>query len=625
MRQPNRWIRGGLAAALLWVGASVGVQAQESSRGGVILHEYFEPGGIDPAGSEGSASVRGEPDRTARSAEEPPGLTLNARGGDRVLGSEGPVDSGARQPPYGPPSPRSGPASLDDQTDRVDDLDYHANFDPSVFPYKRNVAQNRAYRSAGGEYRFETAPGEIRRVRVGGSVRSSEDVFWGSFLVRASAGAKHPIPSVAPGQRILEVRTEPETQVRVMRDAAGNFYAQIDYDGLIRLNMKVAADRYYFRGRFEGSVSWADFAAYEQPELDPEVRAVARRVAAEIGVDRQMDPGPVVRRLVEHYRNFETRELAESERGEDLYETISKRQVGVCRHRSMGFVLTARHLGIPARYVTNEAHAFVEVWWPEEGWRRIDLGGAAREISYNGEREDRLHDGAQRDPLPRPPKYREEMREADRPEVDGERSGTADAGERSGGSEGRESTASRGGSQTSRPDAGRAGSAGAGSPPVNSGNSSDSIDAGRSTDPAGEASGAAGRRAAEAEAERGAERSAEPENQSSRPSGPEEGGRVPTELTLRTDSKTVFRGAAIEVSGRLQSASGEALQEASVEIYFGRVGAPTGQMERIGTARTGAGGEYRVEVTVPETTGIGRWSLVAFFPGNGRFAEARSE
>src|SRR6185503_18059339 len=54
-------------------------------------------------------------------------------------------------------------------------------------------------------------------------------------------------------------------------------------------------------------------------------------------------------------------------------------QKGVCRHRAFAFLVTALGLGISARVVTNEAHAWVEI--EADGlFRRIDLGGAAGAI-----------------------------------------------------------------------------------------------------------------------------------------------------------------------------------------------------------------------------------------------------
>src|SRR5262249_54763584 len=71
--------------------------------------------------------------------------------------------------------------------------------------------------------------------------------------------------------------------------------------------------------------------------------------------------------------------------GLDLYRDLAVSQKGVCRHRAYAFVLTALSIGLPARFVRNEAHAWVEVF-DAYRWHRIDLGGAASDIQYDDER-----------------------------------------------------------------------------------------------------------------------------------------------------------------------------------------------------------------------------------------------
>ena len=50
----------------------------------------------------------------------------------------------------------------------------------------------------------------------------------------------------------------------------------------------------------------------------------------------------------------------------DVYQSICINGIGACRHRSFGFFVTALALEAPTRYVSNEAHAFVEVYVPED-------------------------------------------------------------------------------------------------------------------------------------------------------------------------------------------------------------------------------------------------------------------
>ncbi len=51
----------------------------------------------------------------------------------------------------------------------------------------------------------------------------------------------------------------------------------------------------------------------------------------------------------------------------------------MCRHRAFAFLVTALGIGVPARMVVNEAHAWVEVS-DSKLWHRIDLGGAASNL-----------------------------------------------------------------------------------------------------------------------------------------------------------------------------------------------------------------------------------------------------
>jgi hypothetical protein len=68
-------------------------------------------------------------------------------------------------------------------------------------------------------------------------------------------------------------------------------------------------------------------------------------------------------------------------------------------------MVTANALGIPTRYVSNEAHAFVEVYFPGRKWQRIDLGGAALRMDVTGADNKTLHRPRAEDPFSKPPQY----------------------------------------------------------------------------------------------------------------------------------------------------------------------------------------------------------------------------
>jgi hypothetical protein len=610
------------AVAVVTMGTATADAQEQSRRGGVILHEYFEPSSV-PASSSGVSApgpgATSTPTRRAPNAGGPPGLTLNPQPGDLILGPDGPVDGAARRPPYGPRSPRSGSSKLDNQTSRVDNLDYHSAFDPSVFPYKRNVSQRRVVKQ-GGEYRITNDSERMERLSVeSGGASDSEDTFWGTFLVDAEAGTFHPIPSVSPNQRILQVETEPSTGAAFFRDGADNHYVRLQRDGLVRVNAKIAAPRFYFAGELEGDPGWQAFADREMPPLGDDVRSVAREVVRHIGVNSAMSPKVVVERMIRHYRDFETSELPDEAKEGDLYASISKQQIGVCRHRSLAFVVTAQAFGIPARYITNEAHAFVEIYWPPSGWRRIDLGGAAREIGYQGGRNDTLHDASDDDPFPQPESYLEEMRRmrgqnggGQAPEASAG-SGTAGSDERAGGEQGESPDAQRPGD---REGASSGGDSSEGSAPSEDSSSRSDAESARQQ-----------MRDQQSADDNASTRNFQRADARQRDGSQSSAGRTgrPTRLTFQADTREVFRGSDLTVYGRLYTVDNQPVASRTVEVRFGRVGAAPEKMETIGSVETEADGRFRATVKVPETTDIGRWSIVAVFPGDERFGRATAK
>ncbi|HEU5073829.1 MAG TPA: transglutaminase-like domain-containing protein, partial [Polyangiaceae bacterium] len=126
-------------------------------------------------------------------------------------------------------------------------------------------------------------------------------------------------------------------------------------------------------------VSWARLSKYVRPIPEP-MQQAADKVLAELGLSEQLMPRDALARLVNHFRSFKpSEELPGAESGVELYTELTLSQKGVCRHRGYAFVITALALGLPARFVRNEAHAWVEVY-DGELWHRIDLGGAASQL-----------------------------------------------------------------------------------------------------------------------------------------------------------------------------------------------------------------------------------------------------
>jgi len=282
-------------------------------------------------------------------------------------------------------------------------LHYHAVFNPSVAPFKRNASFDRVLPSE----TLAVGTAEGRPAPEGAAPPDREvELFWGSLALQIGPGARSPLPSVAPNMRIVRMRTTPAIGLIIERDSADNYWASSPegFEGTVRLVMLCAAPTSYFGGPV------VPFGAAQIPErLRPRVpRAIrrrAKRVLTQAGVADGDPLHAVLFRLVHYFRSFEAGSAPPPGPEGSLYLDLALAQRGVCRHRAQAFVVTARSVGLPARYVHNEAHAFAEVYLPGSGWRRVDLGGASDGLTVHNGLGKIPHVPRARDPFPRPNPY----------------------------------------------------------------------------------------------------------------------------------------------------------------------------------------------------------------------------
>ncbi len=296
----------------------------------------------------------------------------------------------------------------DRETGREPWLTYHAVFDPDPIPFKRNSAKDRV-REDGS---LDVADGTLRPVEILGNRRDeAHEVFYGSILVELEPGVRVPIPTVAPESRILSVESAPAVPLRFFKDGADNLYVGHDSDhtGRVRLNYVIDAPIAWFGRPLGGLASTGmTFEAVPEslrPALPEELTAGFLRVAASLGLTGKESYTVTLQRLVRWFRDFDTGELGKGERS--TYVALALGKKGVCRHRAYAFVVTAHGLGIPARYVANEAHVFVEVFLPgpNAGWLRVDLGGGAQGMDVKNASQKTRHVATSEDPFGFPPRY----------------------------------------------------------------------------------------------------------------------------------------------------------------------------------------------------------------------------
>lgn len=310
-------------------------------------------------------------------------------------------DPGRRSPSFRP----------DRVTELEGTLGYYSVFTPSIAPFKRVSAMD-------GVVMLDDTPvlgvsdNRRREVPVEGRDAPAPDArprdrFWGSVVLDFSEGKVVPLPSVSPESRVLSLRTEPQVKLRVTRDGADNFF--VEARGLpprrVRVVYMMDAPRSYFGASLPDSR--ADALSGELFGLPPVLRPQAAAFAREMGVAADMPASTVLTKLAAHFRAFKESKRPPAASGDGIFLDLARARLGVCRHRAYAFVITAQGLGIPTRFVQNEAHAWVEVKLASRGWMRLDLGGAANGLDARGLSDRPAYRAPVVDPWPRPREFEE--------------------------------------------------------------------------------------------------------------------------------------------------------------------------------------------------------------------------
>lgn len=586
--------------------------------------------------------------------------------------SELPFASGAPTPGSDPPPVRRQHVTPDAETglpppgERL----YHEVFNPAIFPYKRMTVVD----AVGDDGALVPRDPEQRLLPAGdGQVRHGHDPFYGSLVVDFVARQAVPLPTPAAGVRVVSYRTTPSVPVQFFVDGADNLYAKAAQGGRYRLVYLVEAEPRYFAGalwdRGAPRPRLSDVPARLLRPLPRRLQREARTVLRRIGVreSQSADYGETLERLVAYFRAFSLEELnsdGEDGRGESLYLQLALQQRGVCRHRSYSFVVTALAAGIPARYVENELHVFVEVYipLPTEGggyWRRINLGGAPlQQRVVEGEAKVAYREKGG-DPFPRPPEFHHSATPAvsglPRQSSGGGGGSGSGGGARGGGGDalpsldGPEDRARRGegGSSNAGPDSGEGAAKGAGresgkgpgknpgdsAPPgsgprpatgpaaTNPGNPAGKGVSGSGPGQTGEpgtpgAPGLIGPPGSPESAEDPAAPEFPPDDDLSQPEDrrrdPASEALIPTHVTLSTSAgRRVYRGTAVPVHGLVRADRGNSAGF-QVVLILAIPGAP----QAIGRAFTTADGSYQTELEIPSGVPLGSFPLVARVKGD---------
>ena len=428
-------------------------------------------------------------------------------------------------------------------------------FTPSIAPFERLAA----FDQVGADYTLSVESSATSPLSARNDVAhdGSEEQFFADLEVDVRPGAKVRIPSVGPDARVVHAHAGvagKDVPFRLWHDGADNWFVE----GFTRSRIRLVMELTIARGAFGGELAvdkWSDFPAVSP--LPANVQQSAAIGARQIGVSRQLAPREALKKLVTYFRSFADSKDPPTTTG-DIYLDLTTSKKGVCRHRAFAFMVTARSLGIPARMIVSDTHAWVEVH-DAKAWRRIDLGGAGHATS---------------EPTANGPRFQTPPDPFAWP-----------------------SNANRG--EDLAPNASHASNGGSGNGGNNGGSSSSSSDTTASTSsapssaltaPSPSASGSIGTTASTASKDE----------------------RPTSKITLDVGDVDMRRGGAMKVSGKV-TADGDACSSLVVDIFF----RDSKHHElSIGSVATDDKGNYASTLVVPQNVPVGDYDVIAHTNGD---------
>ena len=258
-----------------------------------------------------------------------------------------------------------------DRDGRGGDVVIDAVFDPSLGAMKRLKAYD--------EIEADGVTLGVRDVRYR-PYAADPDVRYdtpieASFRVQFRAGEPVPIYSPHPRPLIRTFATSPPVPggVTFLQDGADTLYVLAREDAVATLNVSFMTESRYY-SLDPPSVPIDSYGAAFSPRVPEALVEDAKVVLARAGADG-VDLAQTVTALNAYFRSFTEGDIPSPSEVESLYLALALGGYGCCRHRAFAYMVTAQAVGIPARVVVNEAHAFVEIALPDGSWHQINLGG----------------------------------------------------------------------------------------------------------------------------------------------------------------------------------------------------------------------------------------------------------
>jgi hypothetical protein len=245
-----------------------------------------------------------------------------------------------------------------------------AVFNPSLLRMKRVTA----YDAVSVEYNTYIADPVLTVLPL--STTRMQNVFVGTITLTNIGDNPIPIPSVAPNANIISYSSDPSIPFTFLKDRADNYYVTSTSDASeVELVFTTSADSSYFMFNVPADLTLADIPDEVKNTPPSAVVQKAALIIDELGLTGETNLKKIVDVLFKYFANFTAGDIPTADQEPDIYLAIARSQHGACRHRAFAFFVTANSIGLPTRLVTNECHAFVEIYIPEQGWERLDLGG----------------------------------------------------------------------------------------------------------------------------------------------------------------------------------------------------------------------------------------------------------
>ena len=314
-------------------------------------------------------------------------------------------DPDGEDPP--PVEPGEPPGTNPDTGATDGNVTIYEIFDPVLGTLKRWSSLDALYYDSANSnpytmYNYDTTKTEIFPTNYEGYSQIFEGWIWMGIAVTTTSYTM--IPSVSPDADIIDYDPNATgVEIRFFKDGADNYYVQSNEDVVIDLKYRMGTNGSYFNRPIPTDLTLDDLPEESirpitgESEVKENVReflqyrhdngTIANEPLYWLWPDNgtpETNLALILNNLTWYFSAFieGDGDVPDPEPPWDIYQSICINGIGACRHRSFGFFVTALALGAPTRYVSNEAHAFVEVYVPEDNetfsashWKRINLGG----------------------------------------------------------------------------------------------------------------------------------------------------------------------------------------------------------------------------------------------------------